>query len=124
MSQLSASPEKKNKRISILRWLARIGSIVCVGLLLLVFVSEGFDPSLITPTEWVMLLCFPVGVALGMIVGWWKELIGGAIAAVSLLLFYLVDIIASGGPPDGWWFFIFALPGLLFLLCGWLDRKR
>lgn len=123
MSQLSTSPEKKNNGISILRWLARIGSILCVGMLLLFFVGEPMDFAAITATEWLMLLCFPVGVALGMVVGWWKEMIGGGITAVSLILFYLIDTIASGTPPRDLWFLIFALPGLLFLLCGWLDKK-
>jgi hypothetical protein len=123
MSQLSASPDKKNNRVSVLRWIARIGSVVCIGFLLLIFIGEGFDPATITNIEWLMLLCFPVGVVLGMIVGWWQEMTGGVITAVSLILFYLIDTIASNGPPDGWWFFLFALPGLLFLLCGWLDRK-
>ena len=123
MSQISSSPEKKNKWVPVLRWIARIGSIVCVGLLLLIFVGEGFDPAAITRTEWLMLLCFPVGVVLGMMIGWWKEMTGGVITAVSLILFYLIDAIASGSPPDGWWFFIFALPGLLFLFCGWLETR-
>ena len=104
-----------------MRWIARIGSIICVGLLLLIFVGEGFDPAVITSVEWLLLLCFPVGVVIGMIFGWWKELIGGGITAVSLLLFYLIDAISSRGLPSGWWFLIFALPGLLFLLCGWLE---
>ena len=122
MSQLSTSPEKNNK-IVILRWIARVGSLLCLGFLLLIFVGEGMDFSALTQTEWLMLLCFPVGVALGMLVGWWKELIGGGITAVSLLMFYLIDTIASNGLPDGLWFIIFALPGLLFLLCGWMDRR-
>ena len=69
MSQISSSPEKKNKWVPVLRWIARIGSIVCVGLLLLIFVGEGFDRTPIRLTKSLMLLCFPVGVVLGMTIG-------------------------------------------------------
>lgn len=122
MSQLPTSLEKNNKVVT-LRWIARASSLLSLGFLLFIFVGEGIGFSAITRVEWLMLLCFPVGVALGMIVGWWKELFGGGITAVSILLFYLIDLLSTGELPRGFWFLIFTLPGFLFLLHGLLDRK-
>jgi hypothetical protein len=62
-----------------LRWLARVGSVVSLGLLLLFFVGERFDPAKVASRDWLGFLFFPIGVVAGMLVGWWHVGWGGAI---------------------------------------------
>jgi hypothetical protein len=114
---------KSKQLISILRWLARLGSLVSVVLLLLFLFGEGLHPSQLTLTEVVGLLFFPIGVMVGMLLGWRWETPGGAVTVLSLLAFYKVMYAASGRFPEGIWFALFALPGLLFLYCGLCNRQ-
>jgi hypothetical protein len=109
--------------IDTLRWAARVGSVISIGILLLFIIGEGFHPAKVAPREWVGLLFFPGGVVAGMIVGWWREGLGGAIAVASLLAFYLVyGFLLSGKFPSGAAFLVFAAPGFLFLTHWLLTR--
>lgn len=104
---------------TIVRWSARILSIASIVMLLLFLFGEG-DPSeigQITLREWVLFAFFPFGVMAGMIIGWWREGLGGAITTGSLVLFYVMNLALHGDMPGGPYFVIFALPGLLFLVC-------
>ena len=99
-----------------LEWVARIGSVVSLTLLIALFIGEGLHPSQIARTEWVGLLFFPIGVMVGMIVAWWKEGLGASITVASLLAFYLIYGYLFSNHIGGWWFLTFAAPGFLFLL--------
>jgi len=104
----------------VLRWIARMLSIVSTAVLFLFVAGEPFEVSRITPRQWVGFAFFPVGLVIGFAIAWWKESLGGAITVVSLLLFYLFYLRGVGGI---WAFFIFAIPGLLFLASGLLARS-
>ena len=114
-----------NLPLSLLEWLARTGSILSVGLVVLLFLGEGgFHPSTITAREWTGLGFFPIGVVLGMVVAWWREGLGALISVTSLTAFYFVYGYLLGSHIGGWWFVIFTLPAFLFLLhwllvCNW-----
>jgi hypothetical protein len=83
------------------------------------FFGEGFDPAKVKPIEWLMLIFGPFGFVLGMIVGWWKEGLGGAITIVSFFIAMLVgDYSASGAR----YMAVCAAPGFLFLFA-WLLTK-
>ena len=107
--------------LAVIEVLARVGSIVSITLLILLFMGEGFHPSEISPNEWAGLLFFPVGVMIGMIVAWWKEGPGSVVTLLSLLAFYLVYGYLLRNHIGGWAFIAFSSPGLLFLL-HWLLR--
>ena len=99
----------------ILKWTARISSVFSLALLAMFLFGE---PGAPTPGEWVALAFFPGGVALGMIAGWSRELIGGAVAVGSLAAFYVVMFALRGQAPAGPYFALFAAPGFLFLAAG------
>lgn len=105
-----------------LRWTARILSVASIGLLG-AFVFGPRERAMPTPNEWLVLAFFPFGVVLGMVVGWWRELLGGIITLVGLVGLYAWMIARDGRPPSGPYFVLFALPGLLFLACGLLTRR-
>ncbi|MBX3359784.1 MAG: hypothetical protein KF745_15315 [Phycisphaeraceae bacterium] len=109
--------------VHVLRWLARIGSLASIGMLA-AFAFGGGEPGVPTLRELGMIALFPVGVSLGMILGWWRELWGGVLTVLSLAAFYALSFGLTGRPPGGPYFVIFALPGVLFLACGLLARGR
>jgi len=104
-----------------LEWVARIGSVVSLTLLVALFIGEGLHPSQVARSEWVGLLFFPIGVMLGMIVAWWKEGLGASITVTSLIGFYVIYGYLFRNHIGGWAFVTFASPGFLFLL-HWLLR--
>jgi hypothetical protein len=106
-----------------LRWIARAGSLLSIGLIFLFFIGGEFHPAKITPREWVGLTFFPVGVVAGMIIAWWKEGVGAGITLSSLLAFYGVYGFLLGS-PIGFWFIVFASPGFFFLLYWILSRSK
>jgi len=105
--------------LTTVRWIARISSILVIGVFLLMFFGEGFDPVKVKPSEWVMLLFGPFGFILGMILGWWKEGLGGAITIVSFFGAMLVGDYSGSGATN---MAICAAPGFLFLFA-WLLSK-
>lgn len=115
--------QKSKRSVVIVRWLARLGSLASLGLLLLFFFGEGADLAALLPTETWGLIFFPLGIMVGMLLGWRWEILGGSVTVLSLLAFYKVMYAASGRFPEGIWFLLFALPGLLFLYCG-LNQPR
>ncbi len=115
--------QKPTKLILVLRWAARLGSLLSLAFLLLFFFGEKMNFGQLPPSEIVGLLFFPVGITVGMLLGWRWETLGGAVTVLSLLAFYKVMYAASGRFPEGIWFALFALPGLFFLYCG-LSRRQ
>ena len=116
----------KNKilLITILRWIARIWSIVSIAFVSFFVIahiigSEGFG-TLNSLSEVVQFLCFPSGISIGMILAWKWEGLGGFITTGSIIAFHVIrpDLIFDAG-IDG-----LAAPGILFLVCWLLSRGR
>jgi len=111
----------------VLKWTIRILSVLSIAIMLMFLVgergmNEGNPP---TAGEWLGICFFPIGVVVGMGLGWWHEFRGGIFGVVSLFLFYVWDAIRSGTPPNGIWFAVFSLPAFLFLIYGcWQQRIR
>lgn len=116
--------ENPNRFTSLMRWLARLGSLVSVVLLLLFLIGEPPSPGQLTFAEWMGLFFFPFGVMVGMLLGWRRETLGGAVTLLSLLGFYMVMYSERGQFPGGLWFALFALPGLIFLACGLRSKRQ
>lgn len=108
----------------VFRWMARIWAAASL-LLLSAFVFGDAERSGNWPTvtEWVGLAFFPIGISVGMLIAFWRELWGGAITVLSLAGFYAWFFAASGRLNCGPWFVLFAAPGFLFLLAGLLHRQ-
>jgi hypothetical protein len=108
--------------ILIVRWLARLSSVLSIGLLIL-FLKD-FNPAVVRPREWIGLAFFPVGVILGLGIAWWKEALGGAIALLSVAAFYLIYGWLLRGNVGTVAFLVFASPAFLFLIAWLLSRTR
>lgn len=101
-----------------LRWAARIGSVASLLFLSAFIFGAAETAQWPTIEEWLGLAFFPIGVIVGLLVGWRKELFGGGIAVLSLAGFYVWHFVVSGKLAAGPWFAFVAAPGLLFLLAG------
>ena len=118
---------KRSLPILIIRWIARIWSILSVGGVIIVNVAEVLNPTTTVRApliDWLMLLFFPAGVCVGMALAWRWEGMGGGIAVGSLGVFYLMFRILRGTFPPGSFFVLLSLPGFLFLICWLLLRRR
>jgi len=116
--------KSKSKVAFLFQLITRILSAVSIGIILLFFLGEGFNYKLIKPNEWILLLFFPLGVFIGMIIAWWKEGLGGSVSVGSLAMFYIIHFVTSGKFPHGWAWLIFTIPGFFFLLCWILAKKE
>ena len=83
---------KSSTRITVLafHWLARLTSLLSLGIVAMFLLAEPFNPSHVRPREWVGFVCFPLGVMIGLIVAWFKEGLGASISLCSLAAFYLI----------------------------------
>lgn len=124
--KMLTSRENESNFLFGLRWSARVLSAVSIGLILMFIFGEGMDVSIIAWEEMGVLMLFPLGFLIGLILGWQEELKGGALAVGSIAAFYFVyGLILNGSILQGGWFAIVALPGFLFLLYGiFLSASR
>ena len=121
----SRSVDRKSVRI--LRWTARILASVMAALILLIYVGETLGegvPSLLHMTAGEILMMFAFfALWLGLLLGWKWELLGGLLTLCAVVVFYALNFLITGIFPGGPFFLILALPSLLFLYCGWQNRK-
>jgi hypothetical protein len=97
-----------------LRWVARAWGAASAALLF-VFAFGGREHLRFTTDEAVTFLFFPVGVVVGFVLAWWRELAGGLVSVGSLVLFYVSLFAFTGRVPTTPWFLVFAAPGFLHI---------
>lgn len=105
-----------------LQWTARGLSLLSLGMLLLFMVGEGFNPFHMQPREAALSFCFPLGLMLGLALGWWRAMLGGTLGVASVLAFYLLHLAQTGRFPGGVFFALFSLPALVFLAAGFCGK--
>lgn len=107
---------------TMLHWAARIWCLASLALLALFITGESFD-TVPVMREIIGFLFFPVGIGIGLILGWKNELVGGLVSVASLVLFYVWNYTVAGYFPAGPWFLLLVAPGFLFLIAGLLNRN-
>jgi hypothetical protein len=113
--------------IAFLRWTARIWSILSILFIMAFAIGEGLLFQETAPfrlSELVGLLFFPVGILIGMLLGWWREGLGGIVTMVSLVVFYGISFFTNGRFPSGPYFALVAAPGLLFAINSLLRHHQ
>jgi len=117
---------KNNSLSAILRWIARIWGILSIAFILIMFIGEGlgeWGSASFKAYEIIAALFFPVGILVGIVIGYWKELLGGIVTICSLIAFYIIVSIGSGHLVSGPWFILVAAPGLWFIATALVSRK-
>jgi hypothetical protein len=105
------------------RWTARVLSAVLVGIALLIFVGEGFNPLKLKGIEPIQMALFWTA-CLGMVLAWRWPAAGGALSLGGMILFFAVETAVTGRLPRGLFLYLMLLPGTLFLLSALLRRRR
>ncbi|QDV32402.1 DUF7670 domain-containing protein [Tautonia plasticadhaerens] len=105
------------------RWAGRILGLLSLGVIGMFVAAEPPWPWRLSMLEGALLACFPVGMAAGLVLAWWREGLGGLVAVLGVLGFYLVHRVGAGEWPRGPWFLIFASPSA-FSLASWALRRR
>lgn len=105
-----------------IRWIARIGSLISIALLLMFMFGGEESISFSNVREMIGFSLFPIGVIIGMILGWKNDMLGGGVVFVSLAGFYLWHFLEAGKFASGPFFFFFSSPGLFFLLAPLASR--
>ena len=109
----------------VLRWIARLLSVATLAFILLFVVGEGGDWASVRAQDLVGLVFFPIGLMLGLVLAWRREMSGGLVAVGSIVLFYLVYGLAINQAIfQGWWFLVLSIPGWLFLLYAVLRHEH
>jgi hypothetical protein len=106
---------------AITRWTARLLAVLLVGVVIVIFVGQGFNPLRLTRTEAVQMVFFGTTCA-GMLIGWRWEVLGGALATMGIALFFATEYSLTGRFPHGFMFHLMLLPGVLFLVSGALRK--
>ena len=114
----------RKKIVLTIRWLARIASIVSIGLLAAFVFGPNEPLQFQSPGEWIGFLFFPIGIVIGMLVAWRWEILGGLTATICLLGFYVWHFVQTDKFPSGPYFLLFALPGLILLLVGLASSRQ
>ena len=116
--------EQPQRHIALgMRWTARVLSVISVATLcMFLFGENGNGP---TPKELLLLAFFPAGVMIGLVIAWWRELLGGIIALTSVGIFLvLLASLSDGGLRGTGYFLLFASPALLFIASGLMHVRR
>ena len=109
---------------AVCRWIRRIARTwgIASALLLLVFAFGGHEHLRFSVGEAIGFLLFPVGVIVGFVIAWFRELIGGLVTVGCFFLFSLLLLAWSGRWP-GIYFILFAAPGFLHIASFILARR-
>ena len=115
------------KPIGLLRWSARLLSLLALGFLSALFLADGsFNLGLgglaaLTVRQQIAFGCFAL-LGLGLVIGWIWEAQGGALALMAVGGAYAFG---SPGPTmDVWAIPALALPAVLFLAIGLYESMR
>ena len=103
-----------------LRWTGRIWALASLAVLA-AFMFGGGESLRPTAAQAVGMLLFPVGVAAGLVAGWWREGVGGLVTVGSLALFSAWLFMQQGRLP-GPYFLLLAAPGFFYLAAALLQR--
>jgi len=114
---MTAEPQHL-RRANIARWIGRVWSLLALAFVL-AFAFGEWDSAAglsFSAQEWLLILCYPIGMAVGWVLGWWRERAGGLIILGALVAFYVIDLVTTGSPPSGPFFALLAVPAVFYLL--------
>jgi len=118
--------ERKRLTICILRWMARIWSILVLIFTVVILISCGLEARVESlPLIYWLLLGLWCLSALGLATAWRWELIGAIIAVTALISREMVYLYLSGQVLVDFWmvWLPILIPAALFILAWVLDRK-
>jgi hypothetical protein len=108
----------------LLRSIARTFSAVILILVAMVVIGQG-KPDFESFSQGEIFSTIMFGLMLaGLILGWWRELLGAVLILGGFAAFMVSEYVTSGDAGISWIFMMFPISGILFLLYWWLTRQR
>jgi hypothetical protein len=102
--------------------MARGITVVLIGLILVIFIGEGFNPLRLKGVEWIQMGFF-WATCIGMVAAWRWPVVSGALSLAGMICFFAVESAVTGGLPHGPVFYLMLVPGILYLLSGFLRWR-
>jgi hypothetical protein len=113
------------RSVKIIRWIARIWSIIVTASVLLMFFGSHSGPSEAIPPVDMLLLSLTAVAILGLFIAWRWELVGGLFTIAMMFIREIAWVILKGQ-----WLVAFLIlwvlivpPAILFLIAWSLERK-
>jgi hypothetical protein len=103
------------KVLLVVRWSARITSLMLVALVLVFMVGEGPPNPFKQPSSVQVEFLGMALMLAGFLLGWRWEAMGGIMAVVGFAAFFATELVVNGRPPGGA-IPLFVVPGVLFLV--------
>jgi hypothetical protein len=122
----SAMPLSDFAKISLLyliRSIARTISAMLLILVVMMIIGEGLPNFRIFSRGEIVSSVMFIAMIAGLILGWWRELVGAILILGGFLSFMASEYIASGDTGMGLIFVLFPLAGALYLIYWWLTRQ-
>lgn len=126
---MESAYEEPSHLPSLIKRIARIWSIACFVIFVLIIIMEivfPHDGEGWRPRDLVLAAFLPVGVFLGLALAWRWEGLGGALTTLSVIGFYMAMLILDGDLPNPMVFTMLIpllIPGILFLISWALHRR-
>ncbi len=116
---------ENQKRIQILRWIARFVGLAFVVTLILFFIDDQIwnKMSSLEFLDRMLLLCV-LFFMIGVFLGFYKELWGGILIIASIFAFNIIDSIATNNFNLQFHLWFLLIPGGLYLINYFLFLKR
>lgn len=108
--------------VLLFRWLGRLGGVAVAVLFVLFWLHAPPHLPALGVRLRVQLLFLVMSVA-AMLLGWWRERIGGAVSILALVGFLILEGFALGRIPTMVAVYAMMLPGLCLLEAASLDRS-
>ncbi|RJQ06850.1 MAG: hypothetical protein C4551_07755 [Bacillota bacterium] len=111
--------------VTVLRWTARISSLVLAAIVLLMMFSPDpyREPRPLRLDEIIGLAIFPWTMLAGTLLAWRRPRVGSLIAIGSVPALYIVQIILRGSFPFSAFFLVPLIPAFLFLWLSFVEPK-
>lgn len=120
MSKLSIT---ETKIISVIRFFARLFSILLLFIVISLAIGEVFPhPFNLSGKELLFSIALLV-MLFGLIMAWKWEGLGGSLIIFGFLLFFISNSLLSNSLRLGIFLLIFPITGVLYLICCWREKK-
>ncbi len=103
-----------------LLWTARILAATLVLFVGLFIIGYAINPQGDGGPPGPEFALFPIGVMVGLALGWRWQLLGGIVAAACMAVFL---ILMRENPLESPAFAVFLVPAILYIICGLVSRR-
>jgi len=114
---------QKISLLYLLRSVARVLGLGTAIFIVAIAAAQGKPDFESFPPREIALFVALVVMLVGLLIGWWRELVGAILIFAGLATFLVLERIGSGTIRAGGPFALFPIVGLLYLIYWWQTRQ-